>query len=109
MMNPWFPANMILKIKFNLSSMKILSQRNVQQFCFHFFILKISVYIDKRILFFYIDYNDIICIFFSARGKGRGRTKNDDEENGAGGRPSGPSTLFDFLESKMGVLSIQGG
>lgn len=46
---------------------------------------------------------------FSARGKGRGRTRNEDEENGAGGKPSGPSTLFDFLESKMGVLSIQGG
>ncbi|TNM90952.1 hypothetical protein fugu_003241 [Takifugu bimaculatus] len=44
-----------------------------------------------------------------ARGKGRGRIRNEDEENGAGGRPSGPSTLFDFLESKMGVLSIQGG
>uniref|UniRef100_H3C1T4 Survival of motor neuron-related-splicing factor 30 n=1 Tax=Tetraodon nigroviridis TaxID=99883 RepID=H3C1T4_TETNG len=43
----------------------------------------------------------------SARGKGRGRTRNEDEENGAGGKPSGPSTLFDFLESKMGVLSIQ--
>lgn len=45
---------------------------------------------------------------FSARGKGRGRSRNEDEENGAGGKPSGPSTLFDFLESKMGVLSIQG-
>ncbi|KAM3876902.1 tudor domain-containing protein 3 [Diretmus argenteus] len=40
------------------------------------------------------------------RGKGRGRPRNEDEEEGAGGRPSGPSTLFDFLESKMGVFSI---
>ncbi|XP_031702436.1 tudor domain-containing protein 3 isoform X1 [Anarrhichthys ocellatus] len=41
-----------------------------------------------------------------ARGRGRGRSRNEDEEEGAGGRPSGPSTLFDFLESKMGVFSI---
>uniref|UniRef100_A0A672IN28 Survival of motor neuron-related-splicing factor 30 n=1 Tax=Salarias fasciatus TaxID=181472 RepID=A0A672IN28_SALFA len=40
------------------------------------------------------------------RGKGRGRSRNEDEDEGAGGRPSGPSTLFDFLESKMGVFSI---
>ncbi|XP_029284417.1 tudor domain-containing protein 3 isoform X2 [Cottoperca gobio] len=40
------------------------------------------------------------------RGRGRGRSRNEDEEEGAGGRPSGPSTLFDFLESKMGVFSI---
>uniref|UniRef100_A0A1A8EZ42 Tudor domain-containing protein 3 n=2 Tax=Nothobranchius korthausae TaxID=1143690 RepID=A0A1A8EZ42_9TELE len=40
-----------------------------------------------------------------ARGRGRGRPRNEDEEEGAGGRPSGPSTLFDFLESKMGGLS----
>ncbi|XP_054627216.1 tudor domain-containing protein 3 isoform X1 [Dunckerocampus dactyliophorus] len=40
------------------------------------------------------------------RGKGRGRSRNDGDEEGAGGRPSGPSTLFDFLESKMGVFSI---
>ncbi|XP_077375713.1 tudor domain-containing protein 3 isoform X1 [Festucalex cinctus] len=39
------------------------------------------------------------------RGRGRGRFRNDAEEEG-GGRPSGPSTLFDFLESKMGVFSI---
>ncbi|XP_019740185.1 tudor domain-containing protein 3 isoform X1 [Hippocampus comes] len=39
------------------------------------------------------------------RGRGRGRFKNDEEQE-AGGRPSGPSTLFDFLESKMGVFSI---
>ncbi|XP_070824984.1 tudor domain-containing protein 3 [Chaetodon trifascialis] len=41
-----------------------------------------------------------------ARGRGRGRSRNEEEEEGAGGRPSGPSTLFDFLESKMGVFSI---
>ncbi|XP_044054949.1 tudor domain-containing protein 3 isoform X2 [Siniperca chuatsi] len=41
-----------------------------------------------------------------ARGRGRGRSRNEDEEEGPGGRPSGPSTLFDFLESKMGVFSI---
>lgn len=40
------------------------------------------------------------------RGKGRGRSRNEDDQEGAGGRPSGPSTLFDFLESKMGVFSI---
>ncbi|XP_033843212.1 tudor domain-containing protein 3 [Periophthalmus magnuspinnatus] len=40
-----------------------------------------------------------------ARGRGRGRSRNDDSEEG-GGRPSGPSTLFDFLESKMGNLSL---
>lgn len=42
-----------------------------------------------------------------ARGKGRGRGRSrqgEDEE--AGGRPSAPSTLFDFLESKMGTLSV---
>ncbi|XP_057217483.1 tudor domain-containing protein 3 isoform X1 [Triplophysa rosa] len=42
-----------------------------------------------------------------ARGKGRGRGRSrqgEDEE--AGGRPSAPSTLFDFLESKMGTFSI---
>uniref|UniRef100_A0A8C6TCU0 Survival of motor neuron-related-splicing factor 30 n=1 Tax=Neogobius melanostomus TaxID=47308 RepID=A0A8C6TCU0_9GOBI len=39
------------------------------------------------------------------RGRGRGRSRNDDAEEG-GGRPSGPSTLFDFLESKMGNFSV---
>lgn len=42
------------------------------------------------------------------RGRGRGRSRNDEEQDGTGGRPSGPSTLFDFLESKMGVFSIDG-
>uniref|UniRef100_A0A8C9R3A8 Tudor domain-containing protein 3 n=1 Tax=Scleropages formosus TaxID=113540 RepID=A0A8C9R3A8_SCLFO len=41
----------------------------------------------------------------SARGRGRGRTRQDEDED-AGGRPSGPSTLFDFLESKMSAFSI---
>lgn len=41
-----------------------------------------------------------------ARGRGRGRSRNEDAEEG-GGRPSGPSTLFDFLESKMGNLSVE--
>uniref|UniRef100_A0A8C2KJ97 Survival of motor neuron-related-splicing factor 30 n=1 Tax=Cyprinus carpio TaxID=7962 RepID=A0A8C2KJ97_CYPCA len=39
------------------------------------------------------------------KGRGRGRSRQDEDEE-AGGRPSGPSTLFDFLESKMGTLSI---
>ncbi|KTF78983.1 hypothetical protein cypCar_00029672 [Cyprinus carpio] len=38
------------------------------------------------------------------KGRGRGRSRQDEDEE-AGGRPSGPSTLFDFLESKMGTLS----
>lgn len=52
---------------------------------------------------------DSVLVFSAARGKGRGRFRNEDDEDGAGGRPSGPSTLFDFLESKMGVFSIDGG
>lgn len=43
----------------------------------------------------------------SGRGRGRGRSRTDEDEEG-GGRPSGPSTLFDFLESKMGAFSIDG-
>ncbi|XP_041936992.1 tudor domain-containing protein 3 isoform X2 [Alosa sapidissima] len=39
------------------------------------------------------------------KGRGRGRSRTDEDEEG-GGRPSGPSTLFDFLESKMGAFSI---
>ncbi|XP_056099000.1 tudor domain-containing protein 3 isoform X2 [Rhinichthys klamathensis goyatoka] len=39
------------------------------------------------------------------KGRGRGRSRTDEDEE-AGGRPSGPSTLFDFLESKMGTFSI---
>ncbi|XP_061091626.1 tudor domain-containing protein 3 isoform X2 [Conger conger] len=41
-----------------------------------------------------------------AKGRGRGRARLDEEDDVAGGRPSGPSTLFDFLESKMGAFSI---
>ncbi|TRY92894.1 hypothetical protein DNTS_005708 [Danionella cerebrum] len=42
-----------------------------------------------------------------SRGKGRGKGRSrQDEEGEATGRPSGPSTLFDFLESKMGNFSI---
>lgn len=51
---------------------------------------------------------NFVLVFSAARGRGRGRSRNEDDEDGAGGRPSGPSTLFDFLESKMGVLSIDG-
>ncbi|XP_066562775.1 tudor domain-containing protein 3 isoform X2 [Amia ocellicauda] len=40
------------------------------------------------------------------KGRGRGRARLDDDEELSGGRPSGPSTLFDFLESKMGAFSI---
>uniref|UniRef100_A0A671R5P8 Tudor domain-containing protein 3 n=1 Tax=Sinocyclocheilus anshuiensis TaxID=1608454 RepID=A0A671R5P8_9TELE len=39
------------------------------------------------------------------KGRGRGRSRQDEDEE-AGGRPSVPSTLFDFLESKMGTFSI---
>lgn len=39
------------------------------------------------------------------KGRGRGRSRQDDDVDG-GARPSGPSTLFDFLESKMGAFSI---
>ncbi|XP_060732810.1 tudor domain-containing protein 3 [Tachysurus vachellii] len=39
------------------------------------------------------------------KGRGRGRSRQDADEDG-GARPSGPSTLFDFLESKMGAFSI---
>lgn len=52
---------------------------------------------------------DSVLLLSAARGRGRGRFRNEGEEDGAGGRPSGPSTLFDFLESKMGVFSIDGG
>lgn len=32
----------------------------------------------------------------------------EDEEELGSARPSAPSTLFDFLESKMGTLSVEG-
>ncbi|XP_078077822.1 tudor domain-containing protein 3 isoform X2 [Mustelus asterias] len=45
-----------------------------------------------------------------ARGKGRGRGRSRPEEEDddvANARPSAPSTLFDFLESKMSSLSVE--
>ncbi|XP_067419308.1 tudor domain-containing protein 3 isoform X1 [Emydura macquarii macquarii] len=41
------------------------------------------------------------------KGKGRGRLRPEDEEELGNARPSAPSTLFDFLESKMGTLTIE--
>uniref|UniRef100_A0A6I8NFJ0 Tudor domain-containing protein 3 n=1 Tax=Ornithorhynchus anatinus TaxID=9258 RepID=A0A6I8NFJ0_ORNAN len=41
------------------------------------------------------------------KGKGRGRTRTEDEEELGNARPSAPSTLFDFLESKMGTLNME--
>ncbi|XP_073899376.1 tudor domain-containing protein 3 isoform X2 [Castor canadensis] len=41
------------------------------------------------------------------RGKGRGRVRAEDEEDVGNARPSAPSTLFDFLESKMGTLNME--
>ncbi|XP_052046805.1 tudor domain-containing protein 3 isoform X3 [Apodemus sylvaticus] len=41
------------------------------------------------------------------RGKGRGRGRSEDEEDLGNARPSAPSTLFDFLESKMGTLNVE--
>ncbi|XP_029414424.1 tudor domain-containing protein 3 isoform X2 [Nannospalax galili] len=41
------------------------------------------------------------------RGKGRGRGRSEDEEDLGNARPSAPSTLFDFLESKMGTLTVE--
>ncbi|XP_045143085.1 tudor domain-containing protein 3 isoform X2 [Echinops telfairi] len=41
------------------------------------------------------------------RGKGRGRIRAEDDEDLGNARPSAPSTLFDFLESKMGTLNIE--
>ncbi|KAF3825780.1 hypothetical protein GH733_006607, partial [Mirounga leonina] len=42
------------------------------------------------------------------KGKGRGRIRSEEEEELGNARPSAPSTLFDFLESKMGTLSVEG-
>uniref|UniRef100_A0A674BMS5 Tudor domain-containing protein 3 n=1 Tax=Salmo trutta TaxID=8032 RepID=A0A674BMS5_SALTR len=62
-----------------------------------------------------MDNNNNMEVALNNRGRGRGRGRGrssrfggEDEEEGAGGRPSGPSTLFDFLESKMGSFSLQG-
>ncbi|XP_040847250.1 tudor domain-containing protein 3 isoform X2 [Ochotona curzoniae] len=41
------------------------------------------------------------------RGKGRGRIRSEEEEDLGTARPSAPSTLFDFLESKMGTLNME--
>ncbi|XP_034970651.1 tudor domain-containing protein 3 isoform X2 [Zootoca vivipara] len=41
------------------------------------------------------------------KGKGRGRIRPEDEEELGNARPSAPSTLFDFLESKMGTLAVE--
>uniref|UniRef100_A0A8C5LJ75 Tudor domain-containing protein 3 n=1 Tax=Jaculus jaculus TaxID=51337 RepID=A0A8C5LJ75_JACJA len=41
------------------------------------------------------------------RGKGRGRVRSEEEEDLGNARPSAPSTLFDFLESKMGTLNVE--
>ncbi|XP_004680165.1 PREDICTED: tudor domain-containing protein 3 isoform X3 [Condylura cristata] len=41
------------------------------------------------------------------KGKGRGRIRSEDEEELGNARPSAPSTLFDFLESKMGTLTVE--
>lgn len=49
----------------------------------------------------------ILVFSLSGKGRGRGKSRQDDDEDG-GARPSGPSTLFDFLESKMGAFSIDG-
>ncbi|XP_061485943.1 tudor domain-containing protein 3 isoform X2 [Rhineura floridana] len=41
------------------------------------------------------------------KGKGRGRIRPEDAEELGNARPSAPSTLFDFLESKMGTLAVE--
>ncbi|XP_058040928.1 tudor domain-containing protein 3 isoform X2 [Ahaetulla prasina] len=41
------------------------------------------------------------------KGKGRGRIRPEEEEELGNARPSAPSTLFDFLESKMGTLTVE--
>ncbi|XP_072266588.1 tudor domain-containing protein 3 isoform X3 [Pyxicephalus adspersus] len=41
------------------------------------------------------------------KGKGRGRTRVEENDELTNSRPSAPSTLFDFLESKMGSFSIE--
>lgn len=49
-----------------------------------------------------------VCLMFTGKGKGRGRIRPEDEEELGNTRPSAPSTLFDFLESKMGTLTVEG-
>uniref|UniRef100_A0A4W3GVM0 Survival of motor neuron-related-splicing factor 30 n=1 Tax=Callorhinchus milii TaxID=7868 RepID=A0A4W3GVM0_CALMI len=41
------------------------------------------------------------------RGRGRGRSRGEEEDDLTSARPSAPSTLFDFLESKMSSLSVE--
>nr|XP_033804140.1 tudor domain-containing protein 3 isoform X1 [Geotrypetes seraphini] len=41
------------------------------------------------------------------KGRGRGRLRIEDEDELANARPSAPSTLFDFLESKMSTFSVE--
>ncbi|XP_060682435.1 tudor domain-containing protein 3 isoform X2 [Hemiscyllium ocellatum] len=41
------------------------------------------------------------------KGRGRGRSRPEDDDNLTNARPSAPSTLFDFLESKMSSLSVE--
>lgn len=41
------------------------------------------------------------------KGKGRGRTRVEADDELTSARPSAPSTLFDFLESKMGTFSLE--
>ncbi|XP_051882059.1 tudor domain-containing protein 3 isoform X2 [Pristis pectinata] len=41
------------------------------------------------------------------KGRGRGRSRSEDDDDLAGARPSAPSTLFDFLESKMSSLTVE--
>ncbi|XP_068123934.1 tudor domain-containing protein 3 isoform X2 [Hyperolius riggenbachi] len=41
------------------------------------------------------------------KGRGRGRTRAEESDELTNTRPSAPSTLFDFLESKMGSFSIE--
>ncbi|MEE6471012.1 hypothetical protein FKM82_009148 [Ascaphus truei] len=41
------------------------------------------------------------------KGRGRGRTRAEEDDELSNTRPSAPSTLFDFLESKMGTFSIE--
>lgn len=49
-----------------------------------------------------------LCGLSLGKGKGRGRVRPEDEEELGNARPSAPSTLFDFLESKMGTLTVEG-
>ncbi|XP_067842535.1 tudor domain-containing protein 3 isoform X1 [Heptranchias perlo] len=41
------------------------------------------------------------------KGRGRGRSRPEEDDDLASARPSAPSTLFDFLESKMSSLSVE--